>query len=76
MEHILLACSILAKEQYIKTHDRVCAQQHFNICKEIGIKLDKEQWCDHIPKSVTTSHEGKVPYYGTNKCEQTELFLT
>ena len=27
--HIISACPILAKEQYIKRHDRVCAQLHF-----------------------------------------------
>ena len=33
---------------------------HFNICKEIGVKLDNKHWYDHVPKSVKTSHEGKV----------------
>ena len=33
----------MAKEQYIKRHDRVCAELHFNIYKEIGVKLDNEQ---------------------------------
>ena len=36
MNHIISACPILAKEQYTKRHDRVCAQLHFNICKETG----------------------------------------
>jgi hypothetical protein len=36
IEHIISACPILANEQYIKRHDRVCAQLHFNICKETG----------------------------------------
>ena len=31
MKHITSACPILAKEKYIKRHDRVCAQLHFNI---------------------------------------------
>jgi hypothetical protein len=44
MEHIISACPILAKEQYIKRHDRVCAQLDFNICEETGIKLDKKHW--------------------------------
>ena len=39
---------------------RVWAKQHFNICKEIGIKLDNKHWYDHAPKSVETSYEGKV----------------
>jgi hypothetical protein len=41
IDDILSACSTLAKEQYIKRHDRACAQLHFNICKETGIQLDK-----------------------------------
>jgi hypothetical protein len=42
IDHITSACPILAKEQYIKGHDRVCAQLHFNIYKEIRVKLDKQ----------------------------------
>ena len=38
----------------------MCAQLHFDICKKTGVKLDKEHWYDHVPKSVETSHEGKV----------------
>jgi hypothetical protein len=51
---------ILAKEQYIKRHDRVCAQLHLNICKGLGVKLDTELWYEHVPKSVETSQVGKV----------------
>ena len=39
---IIIIIIIMAKEQYIKRHDRVCAQLHFNICKEAGVKLDKK----------------------------------
>ena len=38
---IISAYLILAKEQYIKGHDRVRPQLHINICKETGVKLDK-----------------------------------
>jgi hypothetical protein len=34
IDHNISACPILAKEQYIKRHDRVGEQLHFNICKE------------------------------------------
>jgi hypothetical protein len=54
------ACPVLAEEQYIKRHDRVCAQLHFNICKELEIKLDSDLWYENIPKSVETSQVGKV----------------
>ena len=42
IDHIITACPTLAKEQYIKRHDRVCAQLHFNIRKEIGVQLEKK----------------------------------
>ena len=38
----------------------MCAQLHFNICKETGVQLDKKQWYEHLPKSVETSQDGKV----------------
>ena len=51
----------MVKEQYIKRHDRVCAQLHFNIYKETGVQLDKKQWHEHVPKSDETSQGGKAP---------------
>jgi hypothetical protein len=40
IHHITPACPILAKEKYIKRHDTVYSVLHFNICKEMGVKLD------------------------------------
>jgi hypothetical protein len=76
MKHIISACPILAKEQYIKRHGRMCAQLCFNVCKEIGVQLDNKHWYDHLPKSVEQVMKVEVPYYGTNKCKPTELFPT
>ena len=75
-ELIKSACPIFAKEQHTKRHDRKCAQLYFNISKEIGVKLDNEHWCDRVPKPVETSQMVRLTYYGTNKGEPTELFLT
>ena len=38
----------------------MCAQLHFNICKETGVQLDKKHWYEHVSKSVESSQEGKV----------------
>jgi hypothetical protein len=35
-------------------------QLHFNICTEIGVKLDNEHWYENVPKLVETSQECKV----------------
>jgi hypothetical protein len=37
IDHIISACPILEQEQYIKGHDTVGAQLHFNICKKTGV---------------------------------------
>jgi len=42
IDHILSACPVLAKEQCIIRHDRMCAQLHFNICRDTGVQLGKK----------------------------------
>jgi len=59
----------MAKEQYIKRHDSVCAQLHFNICKETRVQLDKKHWYEHAPKSVETSQGGKVTTLGNQQIQ-------
>jgi hypothetical protein len=60
IDDIISACPILAKEQYIKRHDSVCVQLHFNICKETGVQLDKKDWYEHVPKLVESGQGGNV----------------
>jgi hypothetical protein len=60
IDHIISACPVLAKEQYVKRHDTVSAQIHFNICKELGVQLDKKTLYEHVPKSVVTTQRDKV----------------
>jgi hypothetical protein len=57
-------------------HGRVCAELPFNMCKEIGVKLENKHWYDHVPKSVETSHEGKMTTLRNQQVRTTELFLT
>jgi hypothetical protein len=75
-EHTIPACPILAKKPYIKRHNRVCAQLHLNINKEIGVKLDNEQWYDHVSKSVETRHKGGLPYFETKMSDPKKLTIT
>ena len=37
----------------------MCAQLHFKICKETGLKLDTEHWYEYVQISVETSHQSK-----------------
>ena len=59
-EYVISTCPIMAKGQCIQKYDRLCAQLHFNVCKEIGVKSDNRHWYDHVHKSVATSQEVEV----------------
>ena len=76
VEHIISVCAVQAQEWYIKRHDKVCDQLHFNICKEMGVKLDNKHWYDRIPKSVETSCEGKVTVAWNQKVRTNRNILT
>ena len=60
MDHIMSACPLLAKQQYIKTQDRVCAQ-HFKLCL-LGNrgKITNEHWYESASKLAETRYEGNV----------------
>jgi hypothetical protein len=51
----MLACPVLATEQYIERHGTVCGQLHVYTCKEIGVKLDNDHWYGHVTKLIETS---------------------
>jgi hypothetical protein len=51
------AWTILAKGEYLKSHDRVCGQVHFKIYKEKGVKFDNEHCYKHVTKLVERSPE-------------------
>jgi hypothetical protein len=50
VQQIISARTVLAEGQYIKGHDTVCAELHFNICKEIGGKLYNKERYDRVLK--------------------------
>ena len=53
----------------------MCAQLHFNIRKETGMKLNKHRY-DRVPKSDGTSYEVKVTILRNQQYKLTELLLT
>jgi hypothetical protein len=61
-DRIVSACPVLAKEPYIKRHDRVRAQLYFNICKELNVYRNQQ-------KQVKWA---RYPYCGINSCKPTK----
>jgi hypothetical protein len=51
IDHLTSGCLILAKNEYVIRHDRVCTHLHYSICKTSGTETT-ENWYSHIPKPV------------------------
>jgi hypothetical protein len=66
----------MAKGQYTKRYGRVFAQLHFNTCKEMGLKLDKERWYDHVTKSAEKSRKIKVTLLMYQRVQTDRTVLT
>jgi len=62
IDHIISACPVLAKEQYVKRHDKVSAQIHFNKCKEIVVQLDKKPLVRTCTKTSSNKSRGQGDY--------------
>jgi hypothetical protein len=51
IDHLILGCPILATNEYVIRHDKVCTHLHYLICKTLGIEKT-ENWYSHIPESI------------------------
>jgi hypothetical protein len=51
IDHLTSGCPILAKNEHVIRHDKVCAHLHYSLCKTLGI-VTTENWYSHIPKLV------------------------
>ena len=43
IEHLTSGCPILAKNEYLMRHDKVCTHLHYPICKALGIETT-DKW--------------------------------
>jgi hypothetical protein len=51
IDHLTSRCPILAKNEYVIRHDKVCTHLHYSMCKTLGIETT-ENWYSQIPKLV------------------------
>ena len=51
IDHLTSRCPILAKNEYLMRHDKVCSHLHYSICKALGIETT-DKWYTHMPKPV------------------------
>ena len=51
IDHLTSGCPILAKNEYLMRHDKVCIHLHYSICKALGIETTAK-WYTHMLKPV------------------------
>jgi len=57
IDHLTSGYPILAKNEYLMRHNKVCTHLHYSICKALCIETT-DKWYTHIPKPV--SEDGDV----------------
>jgi hypothetical protein len=51
IDHLSSGCPILAKNEYLMRHVKVCTHLHYSICKALGTETT-DKWYTHMPKPV------------------------
>ena len=51
IDHLTSGCPILAKNEYLIRHDKVCTHLHYSICKALGTETT-DMWYTHVQASV------------------------
>ena len=57
-------CPILAKNEYLLRHDKVCTHLQYSICKALGTEATGK-WYTHVPKPVY--EEGDITLFRNQK---------
>jgi len=51
INHLTSGCPILAKNEYLMRHDKVCTHLRYSVCKALVIETT-DKWYTHVPKPV------------------------
>ena len=74
VDDIIIIIMIIIIIHYIKKYDRMCAQLHFALCYEIGVKLEGWSLSESVvaifskerPDRITRSEDGLYPDRGSH----------
>jgi len=69
IDHLTSGCPILAKNEYLMRHDKVCTHLHYSICRALGIETT-DKWYTHMPKPVCEEGDVTVLWNKAEKLQQ------
>lgn len=58
--HLMSACGVLARKEYIDRHNQVCSLIHYQLCLYFNCNPKTKNWYTHTPEKVTVSMDGNV----------------
>lgn len=59
VRHIISACPILAKTEYLERHNKVCQYLHYNVLKHYEFNIN-EKWYEHKPQRIADNNKVTV----------------
>ena len=59
IDNITSGCEVLAKAEYIDSHNKAAAYLHWNICNDLGI-MTSDKWYENQPDTVTNTETHTV----------------
>ena len=69
INHLTLGSPILAKNEYLIRHGKVCTHLHYSICKALGTE-STDKWYSHTPKPVLEEGNVTVLWNQAEKLQQ------
>jgi len=72
IDHLTSGCPILAKNEHLMRHDKICAHLQYSICKSLGIETT-DKWYTHVPKPMFEQEDVTVLW---NQAVQTSREVT
>ena len=59
VDHIMSGCEVLAKTEYISSHNNAVAYLHWSICKDHDIEIT-DKWYEHEPETVMHNKDSNI----------------
>ena len=70
IDHLTSGYPILAKNEYLMRHDKLCTHLHYSICKAL-VTETTDKWYTHMPKPVY--EEGDVSVVESSRTHRQKL---
>ena len=59
IDHLISGCSVLAKTEYLKRHNKIAQYIHWNVCRFYKLEVS-DNWYDHVTPPVMENNKAVI----------------